>query len=193
MVNQVSAEIKARFSKTYSGKGKLVGVFTRDFRDDHFLDAQILVTVPACLGILFLTGSNVEWTLNVRHIIFDEVHCIGESGGEIWEQLLLIMEPKKGFLALSATLGNADHFYKWLRKIENGRGRDVYKVLHGERWNDLFPWMWAPHKSTLTPVHPCWVLTRLKAMKEVINFETFPQDLKLLPEHCVMLYDALLP
>ncbi len=193
LVNQVSAEIQARFSKKYSGNGKLVGVFTRDFRDDHFLDAQILVTVPACLGILFLTGSNVEWTLNVRHIIFDEVHCIGESGGEIWEQLLLIMEPKKGFLALSATLGNAQHFYKWLQKIEKGRGREVYEVVHGERWNDLFPWMWAPHKSTLTPVHPCWVLTRLKAMKEVINAKTFPQDLKLLPEHCVMLYDALLP
>lgn len=201
LVNQVRGEISARFSKNYSGSGKLVSVFTRDFRDSNFLDAQILVTVPQCLGILFLTASNSNWTLNIRHIIFDEVHCIGERGGEIWEQLLLLMEPKMGFLALSATLGNADHFYQWLQRVEEKRGRKVFKVVHGERWNDLFPWTWAPHQGqalksreiNLTPIHPAWVLQRIKAMKEVISDTTYPQDLKLLPEHSVMLYDALLP
>jgi hypothetical protein len=199
LVNQVRGEISARFSKKYIGAGKLVSVFTRDFRDNDFLDAQILVTVPQCLGILFLTASNSRWTLRIRHIIFDEVHCIGEKGGEIWEQLLLLMEPKMGFLALSATLGNADHFYQWLQKVEEERGRKIFKVVHNERWNNLFPWIWAPQgqalkprESNLTPLHPAWVLKRLKAMNETISDATFPQDLKLLPEHSVMLYDALL-
>jgi hypothetical protein len=324
LVNQVRAEISARFSKSYVKGGKLVSVFTRDFRDENFLDAQILVTVPQCLGILFLTGSrsNAMWTERIRHIIFDEVHCIGDKGGEIWEQLLLLMEPKNGFLALSATLGNVDHFYNWLQRVEEQRGRKVYKVLHNERWNDLFPWIWgnkfrdncinvktsegsskfleyawaqfgtrspishvtavfcdperadqelinaeklnqkvavakrgggpfvekaqraqqagalaliiintdntlmtpgaddsavtipvilvtadagatllqegsnvswAHDKCAVVPLNPCWILNKLTAMKPLINAETFPNDLKLLPDHCIMLYDALLP
>ncbi len=30
-------------------------------------------------------------------------------------------------------------------------------------------------------------------MKPLINAQTFPHDLKLLPDHCITLYDALLP
>ena len=103
------------------------------------------------------------------------------------------MEPKNGFLALSATLGNVDHFYDWLQRVEEQRGRKVYKVLHNERWNDLFPWIWAHDKCAVVPLNPCWILNKLTAMKPLINAQTFPNDLKLLPDHCIMLYDALLP
>ena len=192
LVNQVRAEISARFSKSYSSSShKVVGVFTRDFRDDGFLQAQILVTVPACLSILLLTGKNVEWANRIRHIIFDEVHCIGEQGGEVWEQLLLMMEPKKGFLALSATLGNVDHFYEWLKKVEQRRGRTVYKVVHHERWNDLYPWVWDETKRTFESLNPCWVLKKLQTLKHRIDEASFPKDLKLLPEHCILLNDTM--
>jgi len=191
LVNQVQAEIKARFSKRYRGANKLVGVFLRDQRDPDFLKAQILVTVPACLNILLLSGENVKWANQIRHIIFDEVHCIGEQGGEVWEQLLLMMEPKKGFLALSATLGNVNHFFDWLKRVEERRGRTVYLVEHHERWNDLYPWVWGEKKKCV-PLNPCWVLQKLKTLKHVINEESFPKDLKLLPEHCILLYDSML-
>ena len=192
LVNQVRAEISARFSKNYSSSHKIVGVFTRDFRDDDFLQAQILVTVPACLGILLLTGKNVEWANRIRHIIFDEVHCIGQHDGEIWEQLLLMMEPNKGFLALSATLGNVDHFYNWLKTVEERRGRTVYKVVHHERWNDLYPWVWGEQKGTFESLNPCWVLKKMQTLKYQIDHASFPKDLKLLPEHCILLRDSML-
>jgi superfamily II RNA helicase len=54
LVEQVQAEITARFSKAYKGNNVLTGVFTRDFRINA-LDCQILVTVPACLGVLLLS------------------------------------------------------------------------------------------------------------------------------------------
>jgi hypothetical protein len=56
---QVRAEIDARFHKCYRpraskgrnrGLSKLSATFIPDFRDEGMLSAQILVTVPACLG-----------------------------------------------------------------------------------------------------------------------------------------------
>ena len=77
--------------------------------------------------------------------------------------------------------------------MEEQRGRKVYKVLHNERWNDLFPWIWAHDKCAVVPLNPCWILNKITAMKPLINAQTFPNDLKLLPDHCITLYDALLP
>ena len=37
---------------------------------------QILVTVPQCLEILFLSPRRQDWTKNIKYVIFDEVMCI---------------------------------------------------------------------------------------------------------------------
>ena len=34
---------------------------------------QILVTVPQCLEILFLSPRRQDWTKNIKYVIFDEV------------------------------------------------------------------------------------------------------------------------
>ena len=34
---------------------------------------QILVTVPQCLEILFLSPARQDWTKNIKYVIFDEV------------------------------------------------------------------------------------------------------------------------
>ena len=182
---QVRAEIDARFNKNYhTTSRKVSATFTRDFRDENMLAAQILVTVPACLGILLL--SSAEWATRIRHVIFDEVHCLGDSGGEVWEQLLLLIDSP--FLALSATLGNVPHFHAWLSKVEATRGREVVLVEHHERYNDLSPWLWG--EGGLVPLNPCWVLHKLR-MGRRITPEMFPKDLRLLPEHCAVLYDSM--
>ena len=184
--SQVRAEIDARFEKSYDGSRKLSATFTRDFRDDNMLAAQILVTVPACLGILLL--SNADWGSRIRHVIFDEVHCLGDSGGEVWEQLILLIDSP--FLALSATLGNVQHFHAWLSKVEGTRGREVVLVEHHERYNDLSPWLWGDGK--LVPFSPCWVMNKVRMGRQIAP-EMFPKDLRLLPEHCTALYDAMMP
>ncbi len=183
---QVRAEIDARFDKSYRGSRKVSATFTRDFRDENMLAAQILVTVPECLGILLL--SNSEWASRIRHVIFDEVHCLGDSGGAVWEQLILLIDSP--FLALSATLGNVPHFHAWLSKVEATRGREVVLVEHHERYNDLLPWLWS--EGGLVPLSPCWVLHKVR-MGRRITPEMFPKDLRLLPEHCAALYDAMTP
>ena len=39
-----------------------------------FFFRQILVTVPQCLEILFLSPHKQDWTKNVKYVIFDEVN-----------------------------------------------------------------------------------------------------------------------
>jgi superfamily II RNA helicase len=43
------------------------------------------------------------------------VHCIGENNGDIWEQLILLVDVP--YVALSATLGNVDNFAARLLKV----------------------------------------------------------------------------
>jgi ATP-dependent RNA helicase DDX60 len=181
----VRAEIDARFDKHYSrGARKVSATFTRDFRDDNMLNAQIIVTVPACLGILLL--STPVWASSIRHVILDEVHCLGESGGEVWEQLILLIDSP--FVALSATLGNVPRFHAWLSKVEATRGREVILVDHHERYNDLSHWIWTRDK--VVPLNPCWVVQKMRSGRP-IEPSMFPKDLRFLPEHCVALYDAM--
>ena len=183
---QVRAEIDARFDKGYRGSRKLSATFTRDFRDDNMLAAQILVTVPACMGILML--SNAEWGSRIRHVIFDEVHSLGDSGGEVWEQLILLIDCP--FLALSATVGNVQHFHAWLSKVEATRRREVVLVEHGERYNDLAASLWGG--DGLVPLSPCWVLNKVRMGRRLVP-GIFPKDFRLLPEHCTPLYRAMAP
>jgi superfamily II RNA helicase len=90
LVNQVDAEISARFSKQYAkGRNNISGVFTRDYRKNIY-DCQILVTVPQCFEILMLSMEDPHWHKKVKYIIIDEVHMVGSIGGEVWQRSILL-------------------------------------------------------------------------------------------------------
>jgi len=74
LVNQVAAEINARFSKSYPHAGAVAGMFTAD--DRFALDTcQVLVATPQCLEILLLHPTVGEkWRKSLKWVIFDEVH-----------------------------------------------------------------------------------------------------------------------
>ncbi|KAJ3042307.1 hypothetical protein HDV00_007674 [Rhizophlyctis rosea] len=72
LVNQIAAEIQARFSKTYSNAWTTWAVHTRDYRVHNPLTCQVLVTVPAILQIMLLSPQNAEWRSRVKRVILDE-------------------------------------------------------------------------------------------------------------------------
>src|SRR5688572_464819 len=107
LVNQVAAEVYGRFKKAYSstsGKSHW-GLYTREYRE-NYENCQILVTVPEMLEVLLMSPNRAgTWSPNIKRIIFDEIHSIGEAdGGIIWERLLLLA--RCPILALSATVSN---------------------------------------------------------------------------------------
>jgi hypothetical protein len=89
---------------------------------------------------MLLSPSNANkpsaWARRVKRIIFDEVHCIGQSeDGIIWEQLLLLAPCP--IIALSATVGNPQEFKQWLESTARGKGHGFVMVTHGSRYADL--------------------------------------------------------
>ena len=47
--------------------------------NNNVFPRQILVTVPQCLEILFLSPNKQDWTKNVKYVIFDEVKKIDKT------------------------------------------------------------------------------------------------------------------
>ncbi|KHE88629.1 hypothetical protein GE21DRAFT_6037 [Neurospora crassa] len=141
LVNQIAAEIQARFSKQYGQEARSVwAIHTRDYRINNVKGCQILVTVPDILQILLLAPSNAagptSFSRRIKRIIFDEVHCIGQSeDGIVWEQLLLLAPCP--IIALSATVGNPLEFRDWLSNAQKAKGFDMEMVVHSSRYSDL--------------------------------------------------------
>ncbi|KAK7922972.1 hypothetical protein PG985_007043 [Apiospora marii] len=142
LVNQIAAEIQARFTKTFKHQeGRSVwAIHTRDYRVNNPTGCQILVTVPHILQIMLLSPANAKtaksWSQRVKRIIFDEVHCIGQSEeGVVWEQLILMATCP--IIALSATLGNPHTFYEWLKATQDQHGRSLCMISHDSRYSDL--------------------------------------------------------
>jgi superfamily II DNA or RNA helicase len=144
LVNQIAAEVQARFSKSFHSEGQegksIWAIHTRDYRVNNPHKCQILVTVPHVLQIMLMSPSNANkpssWARRVKRIIFDEVHCIGQAeDGVIWEQLLLLAPCP--IIALSATVGNPTEFKQWLEGAARVKGFDFETVVHGSRYSDL--------------------------------------------------------
>ncbi|KAK3400267.1 hypothetical protein B0T20DRAFT_180864 [Sordaria brevicollis] len=152
LVNQIAAEIQARFSKRYDQEARSVwAIHTRDYRINNVKGCQILVTVPDILQILLLAPSNAagpsSFAKRIKRIIFDEVHCIGQAeDGIIWEQLLLLAPCP--IIALSATVANPLEFRDWLRHAQKVKGYDLEMVVHSSRYSDLRKFIHDPSPGT---------------------------------------------
>lgn len=147
LVNQIAAEIQARFAKKFKHPGKSVwAIHTRDYRINNPSGCQILVTVPHILQIMLLAPSNAKsWSPRVKYIIFDEIHSIGQAeDGVVWEQLLLLAPCP--IIALSATVGNPEMFNSWLTATQQSSGFEMSMITHQHRYSDLRKFVFSPPK-----------------------------------------------
>ena len=99
-----------------------VGIMTGDIKFRP--DAQILVMTTEILkNLLFKKGTKTEHvgatalvTLDsLDSVIFDEVHYINDNDrGHVWEETLMLLDPKIKLILLSATLSSPYGFAEWL-------------------------------------------------------------------------------
>ncbi|KAK5112755.1 hypothetical protein LTR62_003853 [Meristemomyces frigidus] len=205
LVNQIAAEIQARYSKKFKYGGKSVwAIHTRDYRINNPTGCQILVTVPHVLQIMLLAPSNANgWASRVRRIIFDEVHSIGQAeDGVVWEQLLL-MAPCP-IIALSATVGNPGDFGGWLTDTQKAIGIDLITVQHPHRYSDLRKYYYVPPKQFVFDGIPDRTSFGVLGLEGLVGFNNVhpvgalvdrsrgvPADLGLEPRDCFELWKAM--
>eukprot|EP00746_Dinoflagellata_sp_MGD_P125685 gnl/MRDRNA2_/MRDRNA2_60514_c0_seq1.p1 gnl/MRDRNA2_/MRDRNA2_60514_c0~~gnl/MRDRNA2_/MRDRNA2_60514_c0_seq1.p1 ORF type:complete len:1869 (+),score=477.09 gnl/MRDRNA2_/MRDRNA2_60514_c0_seq1:406-5607(+) len=193
LVNQVSAEVYARFSsKTYPAhsKNELLGVFLREynsaggvFEEGKWKQCQVLVTIPHILELILLSNCHQDWVKRLRWVVFDEVHCIGQQeSGTQWEHTMQMIPCP--FLALSATVANPASFHQWNADVAKLKGTPkVHFVQHKERWNDLYKHVFL--KKELRPVHPFCCL-----LEEAVREDGFASDFTMTPSEVYELYNA---
>ncbi|KZV68765.1 P-loop containing nucleoside triphosphate hydrolase protein [Peniophora sp. CONT] len=143
LVNQVAAEVYARFSKDLNS-GSCWAIHTRDYRIHDPQKCQILVTVPEMLAIMLLSPPLARvWTPRIKRIILDEVHTIGQhEGGSIWEQVLLLAPCP--VIGLSATVGEPESFNNWLKSVQTAKGFYHELILHPHRYSHLRKYAYFP-------------------------------------------------
>ena len=208
LVNQIAAEIQARFSKSFQQPGRSVwGIHTRDYRINNPTGCQILVTVPHILQIMLLAPAHAEkqssWSYRIKRIIFDEVHCIGQADdGLIWEQLLL--QAPCPIIALSATIGNPQEFSDWLSSTQKANGHELVTVQHPHRYSDLRKFIYRPPKRFCFAGLPAGVKLQIPGLDGSKAFDFvhpvaslahkyrgMPEDLTLEARDCLQLWKAM--
>ncbi|KAL9602428.1 MAG: hypothetical protein Q9219_001852 [cf. Caloplaca sp. 3 TL-2023] len=204
LVNQIGAEIQARFKKTYDYAGRSVwAIHTRDYRINNPTGCQILVTVPHILQIMLLSPGNAKsWCRRVKHIIFDEIHCIGQAeDGVVWEQLLLLAPCP--IIALSATVGNPEKFNSWLTSTQKSSGFDLTMITHPHRFSDLRKFMYTPPERFAFSglPEPSFGMLGLDGIDGLAFFHPIaslvnksrgmPQDLSLEARDCLLLWKSM--
>lgn len=205
LVNQIAAEIQARYKKTYKYPKSVWAIHTRDYRVNNPTGCQILVTIPHILQIMLLSPNNARgWSNQVKTIIFDEIHSIGNAeDGVVWEQLLLLAPCP--IIALSATVGNPEQFSSWLASTQKVAGRQLTMIKHPHRYSDLRKFIFHPPKRFTfsgLPQKTSFATLGLDSLEHlsfihpvaslVNKSRGIPDDLSLEARDCLSLWHAMI-
>ena len=127
-----TAPIKALSNQKYKDFCKLygkdnVGLITGDISKNSNAPIRIMTT-EIFRNMCLSKDVSVE---NIKYVVFDEVHFIDDpERGYIWEESIIFAPEDTRFLALSATIPNAQELCDWISSIRN---HDAVCIKHDKR------------------------------------------------------------
>lgn len=100
-----------------------IGILTGDIKFNP--DAQcVIMTTEILRNLLFKKTKYVDvepeqFMDTVSHVIFDEVHYINDPcRGKVWEEVIIMLDPKIDMVMLSATIKHPEKFANWVGKTK---------------------------------------------------------------------------
>lgn len=104
-----------------------VGILTGDRKEN--IDAPLIVgTTEIYRNQLFdalRTGEQVPSDF----VILDEAHYLAdEDRGHVWEEVIILTPPRIRILLLSATVGRAEEFAKWIEEVRGSKVRVINRA-----------------------------------------------------------------
>ncbi|KAH8584535.1 mRNA translation inhibitor SKI2 SFII helicase [Cryptosporidium sp. chipmunk genotype I] len=92
-----------------------IGIITGDVSINP--DAQcVIMTTEILRTMLYRNDPCIE---QIQTVIFDEVHYINDlERGVVWEEVLILLDPKVQLVLLSATIPNYIEFANWIGRIK---------------------------------------------------------------------------
>jgi ATP-dependent RNA helicase HelY len=111
-----------------------VGLLTGDTSLNR--SAPIVVMTTEVLRNMLLTESDQLTSLGL--VVLDEVHYLQDPfRGGVWEEVLILTPPAVRFVALSATIGNADFLGEWFGQVRGPTAIVVEKTRPIELHNHV--------------------------------------------------------
>ena len=104
-----------------------VGILTGDRKENT--DAPLIVgTTEIYRNQLFDALRNGE-QVRTDFVILDEAHYLAdEDRGHVWEEAIILTPPRIRMLLLSATVGRAEEFARWIEEVRGTRVRVINRA-----------------------------------------------------------------
>jgi ATP-dependent RNA helicase HelY len=101
-----------------------VGILTGD-RKENYGAPLIVGTTEIYRNQLFDSLRQGE-QVNTDFVIIDEAHYLAdEERGHVWEEAIILSPPRIRLLLLSATIGNAEEFARWIEDLRGSKVRII--------------------------------------------------------------------
>lgn len=135
----LSNEKFRNFQKIYGEEN--VGLITGDTKINK--DAPIVImTTEVYRNMIFGERFKEHNPIldNLKTVVFDELHYLGDlDRGGVWEQSIILSNPKTQLLSLSATVGNNEDVARWMAKSRGlGFSRPSSAALRPESSDSAF-------------------------------------------------------
>ena len=106
-----------------------VGILTGDRKENA--DAPLIVGTTEIYRNQVFDAMRSGEQVRTDFVIIDEAHYLAdEDRGHVWEETIILTPPRIRLLLLSATVGKAEEFAKWIEEV---RGTSVRVVKAGPR------------------------------------------------------------
>lgn len=113
------------FSQEFGAEN--VGILTGD-RKENFDAPLIIGTTEIYRNQLFDALRSGE-QVRTDFVILDEAHYLAdEDRGHVWEEAIILTPPRIRLLLLSATVGRAEEFAKWIEDVRGSRVRVINRA-----------------------------------------------------------------
>jgi len=107
------------FSQEFGAEN--VGILTGDRKENG--DAPLIVGTTEIYRNQLFDSLRQGEQVNTDFVILDEAHYLAdEDRGHVWEEAIILSPPRIRLLLLSATVGNAEEFARWIEEV---RGTEV--------------------------------------------------------------------
>ena len=98
-----------------------VGILTGDRKEN--MNAPLIVGTTEIYRNQLFDALRQGEQVRTDFVILDEAHYLAdEDRGHVWEEAIILSPPRIRLLLLSATIGNADEFARWIEEV---RGTSV--------------------------------------------------------------------
>ncbi len=113
------------FSKEFGAEN--VGILTGDRKENH--NAPLIVGTTEIYRNQLFDALRSGEQVGTDFVILDEAHYMAdEDRGHVWEEAIILTPPRIRLLLLSATIGNADEFARWIEEVRGSRVRVINRA-----------------------------------------------------------------